>query len=95
MPYYLSINNYLYPTLAILSIPFLIITAKYLIAGDLRVEQLSRAAAVAFLIYAPFAFTPLGDWLISVESQEKIGRYGVEEFGAPLFTPDSEPWREK
>jgi archaeosortase A (PGF-CTERM-specific) len=66
VPYYLSINNYLYPTLAVLSIPFLLITAKYLVKGDLRVEQLSRAAAVAFLIYAPFAFTPLGDWLITV-----------------------------
>jgi archaeosortase A (PGF-CTERM-specific) len=66
VPYYLSINNYLYPTLAVLSVPFLLITAKYLILGDTRVEQLSRAAAVAFLVYAPFAFTPLGDWLISV-----------------------------
>lgn len=34
------------------------------------------------------------DWLISVPTQEKIGQFGVEEFGAPLFTPDSAPWRE-
>jgi hypothetical protein len=33
------------------------------------------------------------DWLISIETQEKIGQFGVDEFGAPLFTPDSEPWR--
>ena len=33
------------------------------------------------------------DWLISVPAQEMIGEYGVEEFGDPLFTPDSEPWR--
>ncbi len=66
VPSYLAINNYLYPTLAVLSVPFLVITAKYLLARDLRVLQLSRAAAVAALIYAPFAFTPLGDWLISV-----------------------------
>jgi len=33
------------------------------------------------------------DWLISVPSQEKIGEYGLEEFGASLFTPGSEPWR--
>lgn len=66
IPYYLSINNFLYPTLAVLSVPFLVITAKYLVLGDPRVEALSRAAAVAFLVYAPFAFTPLGDWLISV-----------------------------
>ncbi len=66
VPYYLSINNFLYPTLAVLAVPFLYITAKYLLAGDIAVEQLSKAAAVAFLIYAPFAYTPLGDWLISV-----------------------------
>jgi tungstate transport system substrate-binding protein len=34
------------------------------------------------------------DWLISVPTQEMIGQFGVEEFGSPLFTPDSEPWRE-
>jgi tungstate transport system substrate-binding protein len=32
------------------------------------------------------------DWLISVPTQEKIGQFGVDEFGSPLFTPDSEPW---
>jgi ABC-type tungstate transport system permease subunit/ABC-type Fe3+-hydroxamate transport system substrate-binding protein len=34
------------------------------------------------------------DWLISLPVQEKIGGFGVDEFGAPLFTPDSAPWRE-
>jgi tungstate transport system substrate-binding protein len=34
------------------------------------------------------------DWLISVPTQEKIAEFGVAEFGSPLFTPDSEPWRE-
>ena len=34
VPYYLSINNFLYPTLAVLSVPFLYITTKYLLAGD-------------------------------------------------------------
>jgi tungstate transport system substrate-binding protein len=34
------------------------------------------------------------DWLISLPTQEKIGQFGVTEFGSPLFTPDSPPWRE-
>lgn len=34
------------------------------------------------------------DWLISVETQEMIGQFGIEEFGSPLFTPDSAAWRE-
>lgn len=29
------------------------------------------------------------DWLISVETQERIGRYGVDQFGQPLFFPHS------
>lgn len=33
------------------------------------------------------------DWLISVPTQEVIAAYGVEEFGQPLFVPDSAPWR--
>jgi tungstate transport system substrate-binding protein len=35
------------------------------------------------------------DWLISVPVQEQIGQFGVAEFGEPLFTPDSQPWRER
>jgi tungstate transport system substrate-binding protein len=34
------------------------------------------------------------DWLISVPVQEKIGSFGIDEFGQPLFVPDSQPWRE-
>lgn len=33
------------------------------------------------------------DWLTSVPVQEKIGHFGREQFGVPLFTPDSEAWR--
>lgn len=33
------------------------------------------------------------DWLIGVPTQNAIADYGVEEFGMPLFTPDSEAWR--
>ncbi|MEZ4635909.1 MAG: substrate-binding domain-containing protein [Caldilineaceae bacterium] len=32
------------------------------------------------------------DWLISVPTQEVISQFGVEEFGSPLFVPDSEAW---
>ncbi|MBN1582527.1 MAG: substrate-binding domain-containing protein [Anaerolineae bacterium] len=34
------------------------------------------------------------DWLISLPTQEKIAQFGVDKFGAPLFTPDSTAWRE-
>ena len=73
LPYYFSLNNFLYPVMAVLSVPFLIITSRYLVAGDDRVMHLSRAAAVAFLIYAPFEYIPAigiwpapGDWLIGI-----------------------------
>jgi archaeosortase A (PGF-CTERM-specific) len=67
LPEYLAENNFLYPVMAVLSVPFLYITTKYLLADDIRVLHLSRAAAVAFLIYAPFEYLPVaGDWLISM-----------------------------
>ena len=67
LPYYFSLNNFLYPVIAALSVPFLIITSRYLMAEDDRVMHLSRAAAVAFLIYAPFEYIPvLGNWLIGL-----------------------------
>ena len=66
LPEYFSENNFLYPLMAVLSVPFLFITVKYLLSNDTRVLHLSRAAAVAFLIYAPFAYLPAaGTWLIS------------------------------
>ncbi len=34
------------------------------------------------------------DWMISLPTQELIAQFGVEEFGQPLFTPDSTAWNE-
>ena len=33
------------------------------------------------------------DWLIAEPTQAMIAEFGVETFGDPLFTPDSESWR--
>jgi archaeosortase A len=67
LDYYFAENNFLYPFMAAFSVPFLFITAKYLINEDERALNLSRAAAVAFIIYAPFEYIPaVGDWLIGV-----------------------------
>lgn len=64
---YFAENNFLYPLIAALSVPFLYITAKYLLKEDGRALNLSRAAAVAFIIYAPFGYIPsFGDWLIGI-----------------------------
>jgi archaeosortase A (PGF-CTERM-specific) len=67
LPEYFSENNFMYPLIAALSVPFLYITIKNLLRDDPRVISLSRAAAVAFLIYAPFEYIPaFGDWLIGI-----------------------------
>ena len=47
-------------------------------------EQINSSAANQFI-----------DWIISVPTQEKIAQFGVEQFGNPLFTPNSEAWREQ
>jgi len=67
LDFYFMENNFLYPMIAALSVPFLFITAKFLLKEDERALNLSRAAAVAFIIYAPFEYIPAaGDWLIGV-----------------------------
>jgi len=67
LPEYFSEDNFLYPLMAILSVPFLLVTIKFLLAEKTPVMHLTRAAAVAFLIYAPFAYIPeVGNALITV-----------------------------
>lgn len=34
------------------------------------------------------------DWITSLPTQELISTFGVEDFGSPLFVPDSDVWRE-
>ncbi len=34
------------------------------------------------------------DWLVSLPVQEKISRFGVDEFGQALFTPSATAWKE-
>ena len=91
LPYYFSLNNFLYPVMAVLSVPFLIITSRYLVAGDDRVMHLSRAAAVAFLIYAPFEYIPAigiwpapGDWLIGIVVGQVTGMLDALGFAVTL-----------
>ncbi len=87
LPYYFSINNFMYPTIALLSIPFLYVTIRSLLREDPQVLQLSMAAAVAFLIYAPFAFiTPLGDWLIGAVVAQTSWVLGLAGYPASHVT---------
>lgn len=66
LPVFLAEDNFLYPVLALLSLPFLAITAERLLRADPVVMQLSRTAAIATIIYVPFALiAPLRDALIS------------------------------
>jgi len=66
LPAFLNEDNFLYPLLALLSLPFLAVTAERLLRADPVILQLSRAAAIATIIYIPFALVPpLHDALIS------------------------------
>ena len=67
IPFYISEeNNFLYPLLGILGLPFLYVTIPELISGNKHVVCLSRGAAIAFLIYFPFGYIPqAGDFLIA------------------------------
>jgi archaeosortase A (PGF-CTERM-specific) len=85
LDFYFQENNFLYPLMAALSVPFLFITAKYLLLEDERALNLSRAAAVAFIIYAPFEYIPmLGDWLISVVVGQIVWVLDILHFNVSL-----------
>ncbi|MDD1685000.1 MAG: archaeosortase A [Methanoregula sp.] len=85
LDYYFAENNFLYPLIAALSVPFLFITAKYLLLEDERALNISRAAAVAFIIYAPFGYIPaLGNWLIGVVVGQIVWVLGLLHFSVSL-----------
>jgi len=90
LPYYFSQNNFLYPLMAVLSLPFLVITAQHLLDEDERVIHLSRAAAVAFLIYAPFGFdqiplfADLGNALIALVVNQVVWILNLLNFPVTL-----------
>jgi archaeosortase A (PGF-CTERM-specific) len=65
LPAFFLEDNFLYPVLALLSLPFLAITTGSLLHNDPAILRLSRSAAIATLIYVPFAVVqPLHDLLI-------------------------------
>jgi len=67
LPALLREDNFLYPALALLSLPFLAITVERLIRDDPVVLRLTRTAAIATVIWVPFALIPvLHDGLIAV-----------------------------
>ena len=67
LPSWMEESNILYPVMAALSIPFLFITIKLLLKGNNSVISLTRAAGIAFAIYAPFAFIEeIGSSLITM-----------------------------
>jgi archaeosortase A (PGF-CTERM-specific) len=67
LPGFFSEGNFLYPVLSLLSLPFLVITIGCLLSEDQVVLQLSRIAAIATVIWVPFALVPaLGNTLISL-----------------------------
>jgi len=85
LDYYFEENNFLYPLMAAFSVPFLFITAKYLLKDDERALNLSRAAAVAFIIYAPFEYIPaFGDWLIGIVVGQIVWVLDVLHFSVSL-----------
>lgn len=67
MPAFVLEKNFLYPLLAIASVPFLGITADHLLRNDPTVTQLSQTAAIAAIVFVPFALIPfLRNALISL-----------------------------
>jgi archaeosortase A (PGF-CTERM-specific) len=85
LPHYIAENNFLYPMIGVLSIPFFLLTVRLLMKEEPVSFGLTRAAAVAWLIFAPFAYIePLGTWLIGTVTADVFWILGSLGFPAVL-----------
>jgi len=67
LPSLIEEGNIFYPMLIVVGIPLIYITVKRVLVRDPRILRLTYGAAIAGIVYAPFAMiTELGNWLISV-----------------------------
>ncbi len=85
-PEYFAENNIIYPLIAFLALPALWITIKKLNEENSVVFCMTRAAAIGFLIFAPFAYIePLGNWLIGANVMILGWLFGLLGFSYSLI----------
>ncbi len=61
-------NEFVYPILALIALPFVALTVKGALESNPIVFQLSAVAAIAFTIYALLVFVdPIADWMIAAQ----------------------------
>ena len=70
LPEWIEESNIMYPVMVVLSLPFLYITTRLLLKEKSSAYNLTRAAGVAIIIYAPFTFIEeIGSTLIHIVVQ--------------------------
>ena len=72
------------------------LSLEILVEGDARLFNPYGVIAVNPARHPDVNFagaTAFIEWLTSLPTQEAIGRFGIEQYGMPLFTPDSAAWR--
>ena len=73
IPAFAAESNFLYPLLAVLSVPFLVITTRCILDEDPVALRLTTTAAVAAVIFVPVATIPiLRDTLVAIVIQSVI-----------------------
>lgn len=61
-------NEFVYPILALIALPFVALTVRGALESNPIVFQLSAVAAIAFTIYALLVFLdPIADWMIAAQ----------------------------
>jgi len=70
---YLAENEFVYPFIALLSLPVLIITIKNCLYEDKTALQITTVASIAFLIYSVIAFIdPFSEWMIASQVENTV-----------------------
>lgn len=87
-PEYIHENNIAYPVIAIASLPVLFATIKMLLKENNTVFSVTKGAAVAFLIYAPFAYLEQAKNLL-ISANVSVLKYFLDYIG---FTYTMSGW---
>ncbi|MBN2734548.1 MAG: archaeosortase A [Methanomicrobiaceae archaeon] len=70
---YLFENEFVYPAIAVLSLPIFAITIKNCLYEDKTALQITTVATIAFIIYSLVAFIdPISDWMIAQQVDNTV-----------------------
>jgi archaeosortase A (PGF-CTERM-specific) len=87
---YLFENEFLYPVIAVLSLPIFAITIKNCLYEDKTALQITTVATIAFIIYSLVAFIdPISEWMITQQVDNTVSALSAIGYPASVSAWDT------